>query len=315
MESYLGHGLEFNKVTVPQAQHMLRRVRAVLNEQRTSSAIWNSHRDPGYLKLVMMEQALQQHVDENVAQAPVAIDVNDPKTKATMKKAEQGRPLNPDEQKTITAMAMMKKEGAEPIGEVNEKQIKRDLDSGMSLDAVIGKHANKRLTNTDAIRKVIQQHARVKKDQAGSRRMVKEQNELQQAQVVLAAQDMIDRIQGMIEDVSEMQYKDLPALSASIKADPNLGADKAAQFQSQATGALTELLNSLQAGKTGLESAQGVLTGQTAGIQGLDAMAAGTAPAGGDELDLSLDANLEAPVEPEEPKTEPDETSLGRKRR
>ena len=262
MESYLGHGLEFNKVTVPQAQHMLRRVRAVLNEQRTSSAIWNSHRDPGYLKLVMLEQALQQHVDENVAQAPVAIDVNDPKTKATMKKAEQGRPLNPDEQKTITAMAMMKKETAKP-----------------------------------------------------KKQMVKEQNELQQAQVVLAAQDMIDRIQGMIEDVSEMQYKDLPALSASIKADPNLGADKASQFQSQATGALTELLNSLQAGKTGLESAQGVLTGQTAGIQGLDAMAAGGAPAAGDELDLSLDANLEAPVEPEEPEAEPDETSLGRKRR
>ena len=264
MESYLGHGLEFNKVTVPQAQHMLRRVRAVLNEQRTSSAIWNSHRDPGYLKLVMMEQALQQHVDEATTQAPVAIDIKDPKTQATMKKAEQGRPLTPDEQKTITAIAMMKKETAKP-----QKQ------------------------------------------------MVKEQNELQQAQVVLAAQDMIDRIQGMIEDVSEMQYKDLPALSASIKADPNLGADKASQFQSQATGALTELLNALQAGKNGLESAQGVLTGQAAALPGLDAMAAGAAPApaAGDDLDLSVDANLQAPVEPEEPDAEPDETSLGRKRR
>lgn len=241
---------------------MLRRVRAVLNEQRTTSAIWKSHKDPSYLRLVMMEQALQQHVEENTAQAPVAIDVNDPKTKATMKKAEQGRPLSPDEQKTITAMAMMKKEGTKP-----------------------------------------------------QKRMVKEQNELQQAQVVLAAQDMIDRIQGMIEDVSEMQYKDLPALSASIKADPNLGADKASQFQSQATGALTELLNSLQAGKTGLESAQAVLTGQAAGIQGLDAMATGATPAAGDDLDLSLDANLQAPVEPEEPEAEPDEASLGRKRR
>jgi hypothetical protein len=42
---------------------------------------------------------------------------------------------------------------------VNAKQIKKDLDSGMSVDAVIGKHANKRTTNTDEIRKVIQQHA------------------------------------------------------------------------------------------------------------------------------------------------------------
>jgi len=42
---------------------------------------------------------------------------------------------------------------------VNVKQIKKDLDSGMSYDAVIGKHANKKLTNTGEIRKVIQQHA------------------------------------------------------------------------------------------------------------------------------------------------------------
>ena len=42
---------------------------------------------------------------------------------------------------------------------VNVKQIKKDLDSGMSTDAVIGKHANKRTSNTDEIRKIIQQHA------------------------------------------------------------------------------------------------------------------------------------------------------------
>lgn len=47
----------------------------------------------------------------------------------------------------------------EQLDELNVKQIKKDLDSGMSYDAVIGKHANKRTTNTDEIRKVIKQHA------------------------------------------------------------------------------------------------------------------------------------------------------------
>ena len=59
-------------------------------------------------------------------------------------------------------------EEAEQIEEVNVNQIKKDLDSGMSHDAVIGKHANKRTTNTDAIRKVIKQHAwdkRMKKEE------------------------------------------------------------------------------------------------------------------------------------------------------
>lgn len=50
--------------------------------------------------------------------------------------------------------------GSQDLAEgVNAKQIKRDLDTGMSHDAVIGKHANKRMTNTDEIRRVIQQHA------------------------------------------------------------------------------------------------------------------------------------------------------------
>jgi len=44
------------------------------------------------------------------------------------------------------------------MNSINERRIKKDLDSGMSRDAVVGKYANKRLTNTDAIRKVIQRY-------------------------------------------------------------------------------------------------------------------------------------------------------------
>ena len=59
-------------------------------------------------------------------------------------------------------------EGTDRIDELNVKQIKKDLESGMSHDAIIGKHANKRTTNTDEIRRVIQQHAwnkRMKKEE------------------------------------------------------------------------------------------------------------------------------------------------------
>lgn len=59
-------------------------------------------------------------------------------------------------------------EGPDRVDELNIKQIKKDLESGMSHDAIIGKHANKRTTNTDEIRRVIQQHAwnkRMKKEE------------------------------------------------------------------------------------------------------------------------------------------------------
>ncbi len=153
-----------------------------------------------------------------------------------------------------------------------------------------------------------------------SRHMVSE-SEVQQAQVVLAAQDMVDRIQGMLEDISEMQFKDLPALANSIKND--MGTEQATQFQSAASAALTQLLTAVQAGKTELEGAQGVLTGQAPTVPGADA-AAGALPGaepspdlGGDlggaegDVDLSLDANLDTEGDEEEEMG----AALGRERR
>jgi hypothetical protein len=140
--------------------------------------------------------------------------------------------------------------------------------------------------------------------------MVKE-SEIQTAQVVLAAQDMVDRIQGMMEDISEMQFKDLPALVNSIRND--MGVDQATQFQTQASAALSNLLTAVQAGKTEMESAQGVLTGQAPVVPGQDATAMPAAPAAGEEeVDLSLDANLPAGEEEEEEQVS---VGLGRERR
>jgi hypothetical protein len=150
-----------------------------------------------------------------------------------------------------------------------------------------------------------------------NRAMVSE-SEVQQAQVVLAAQDMIDRIQGMLEDISEMQFKDLPALANSIKND--MGTEQATQFQSAASAALTQLLTAVQSGKTELESAQGVLTGQAPTVPGADDMAGGlpTAPGAGADLggaegdaDLSLDANLDIEGDEDEEMG----AALGRERR
>ena len=76
---------------------------------------------------------------------------------------------------------------------VNEKQIKKDLDSGMSHDAVIGKHANKRTTNTDEIRKVIQQHA-------WSKRMKKEETEEK------IAEDAYEEIPMMMRQLEYIAY-------------------------------------------------------------------------------------------------------------
>jgi hypothetical protein len=104
----------------------------------------------------------------------------------------------------------------------------------------------------------------------------------------------IDRMQKMLEEVSEMQFKDLPALADSIKND--MGAEQASGFQSASAAALTQLLSAIQTAKTEMESAQGVLTGAAPMVPGTEPMAGDelpTEPAGDDlEAELDIDANL-----------------------
>ena len=145
-------------------------------------------------------------------------------------------------------------------------------------------------------------------------RMVREQSELQQAQVVLAAQDMVDRLQGVLEDISEMQFKDLPALADSIKND--IGVDQATQFQSSASTALTQLIAAVQAGKTELQNAQGILTGQAPQVPGADDMGAMPPAAAADELAGEVDdLDAAAADAADDIEDAADDDMLGRERR
>ena len=133
------------------------------------------------------------------------------------------------------------------------------------------------------------------------------ESEVQQAQVVLAAQDMVDRIQDTLEDVTEMKFKDLPALVNSIRSE--VGTSEAQQYMNEANAALDTLIACVQDTKTAIESAQGVLTGQEPVVPGED---------DSDVADLDepadMDVEVDAEVDAEEPSSDL-EASLGRARR
>ena len=272
MEQYFGPSMDVQRLDLKNAQRMLARLQSLIREHRATTRRHFSEQDPAYLRMVMMEQALAARVREEMI--PVAtpatakpttqnshtaqkttVDVKDPKLAAALKKSQAGQSLTPDEQKMVSAAALMQQ----------ESRLRRAL-------------------------------------------VTLKESEVQQAQVVLAAQDMVDRIQSMIEDTTEMQFKELPALVDSIR--NQIGMDQAVQFQTDAAAALTGLVQSLQGTKTSLEQGLGVVTGQAQATPALDAaMAAGDTgelppPQGGEaEVDLSLDANLpaEEPEEPEQP--------------
>lgn len=145
-------------------------------------------------------------------------------------------------------------------------------------------------------------------------RRLREASEIQQAQVVLASQDMVDQVQKMSEQVSSMQFKDLPALVDQIKNE--VGVDQATQFNGDASAALSGLLQNLGGAKQQLEVALGVVTGQAPQIPGADLGTTLSAP-GEEELDVDaemptpdgeedIDAEMDANIEP---------AGLGRERR
>jgi len=124
-------------------------------------------------------------------------------------------------------------------------------------------------------------------------RRLHEASEVQQAQVVLASQDMVDQVQKMSEQISAMQFKDLPALVDQIKNE--VGVDQAMQFNTDATAALAGLLQNLQGAKTQLEQALGVVTGQAPVVPGadMDAGLAGELPAELPAPDAEIETDIE----------------------
>ena len=150
-------------------------------------------------------------------------------------------------------------------------------------------------------------------------RIVVENEEVEKSQVILAAQEMVDSIQKMVEEVSDMLVKELPAVVDGVNSE--VGTNEGQQFNDQVTQALTALQAALTGSKTGIQGALNVITGNGGGFgaeAGMGDMGAdlGGAPDMGGEAELGGELGGEEPMGelPEEPAEEPT-PSLGRSTR
>jgi hypothetical protein len=297
-ESYFGSRISFDRLTRNQTRMMLSKVRGVLGEHRSTTARHTSQQDPKYLQLVMMEQALSSRLREEGVIVPGGGGGATNPGQPTAGAAPGSTPPNPTTQQPgqptsqpqdpKLAMAMQKSAAGQQLTPAEQQLV---AGAAMAM-------AESRLRREYRILK---------------------ESEIQQAQVVLAAQDLVDKMQDMVEEVSELQFKDLPALVESIK--NQVGVDQAMQFNTDATGALAGLLQNLQGAKQQLEAALGVVTGTggpdmsaiaNAGAAGGDMGAAG-ADMGAAGADMGLAGP--PPGEEEEPPAAPAGAALGRARR
>ena len=201
-ESYFGGRIRLDTFSRRQTRDLLGRVRGLVKEHRKTPEFHQSEKNPTYLKLIMLEQVLTKKMHEEVPTAMQSGTVAPTATVSTQSGA-QAKALE-------TAKIRAAQESGREQIKLLQQQI-ADIQKSMNNPAMAAAMENRK-------------HNRL------YRRL--QESEIQQAQVVLAAQDMVDRVQKMLEDVTSMQFKDLPALADQVKNE--VGVEQSAQFNADA---------------------------------------------------------------------------------
>jgi len=297
-ESYFGDTINVDVISPRQARMMLNKVSKLVNEHRATPDFHHSEQNPTYLKLMMMERVLKAKVNETPT---VAVGSTAGATNNQQQSTTGMPPVNP----TVAAGDAAKKQ---------QQQAQVNSISDPKLKAAMQK-ATQGQTLNPMDQQMVAQAALQTESKSMRRQLYRllRESEVQQAQVVLAAQAMVDEIQTMLEETTKMQFKDLPGLVSEMK--NQYGVDRAMQFNTDAVAAISALVQSIQTAKQQMDQALGVVTGQASpvmpgeepGEESMDEL-----PLPGDEPDLDTDAGMEE-LPPEEP--EMNGAGLGRTKR
>jgi hypothetical protein len=298
-ESYFGDKINVDVISGRQAHFMLNKVRRLIIEHRQTPAFHVSEQNPTYLKLMMMEKVLAAKVKET-STVPVGAAAG-AQQNVQNQQANMAQP-NPT---VATGQAAEKAKRLAQINNISDPQLKVAMQKA-TQGQQLSQQDQQMVANA-----ALQTESRQLRHQLY--RVLRE-SEVQQAQVVLAAQDMVDEIQKVIEQITSMQFKDLPALVDQI--ENQLGIEQAGQFNTGATAALGNLVQNLQATKQQMDQAKGILTGQAApAIPGLGGTGAQPNMGGGMGMgdEMSMGGEEMPPEEMPEPETGSPE--LGRAKR
>ena len=254
-ESYFGDSINVDVISPRQARTMLNKVQKLVTEHRSTPAFHHSEKNPTYLKLMMLERVLKAKVKET---ATIGVGDAAGADKNTAQNAAQNAQAKPNAN-VVAGDAAAKQKMQQQVNTISDPKLKSAID----------KAAIKKQPLTPDEEQYIAGAALQTESKTMRRQLYRilRESEVQQAQVVLAAQAMSDDIQTMLEEVSSMQFKTLPRLIDEMK--NQVGVDQAMQFNTDATEVLGTLVQTLQSSKQSMDQAIGVVTGdQSASMMG-----------------------------------------------
>jgi hypothetical protein len=266
MQAKLGWNIKTENLKVNDAVAMLESVSNKLTAVRNSNKAHVSEKDANYTGMLMAQQVLESFISEK-AKNPYAIGMasamkttgdKPPLKKSTINKAHKiAKGIDESSTQSVYRVGgYYTKNGDDKpvtlkVNASSENEAKEKASAQLSVD-----HKNYRATTVTKLNdKGIAKNESVEN---AIRRMINE-DEVTQAQSVMAAKDMVDSIQGMLEDISKMVNEQLPPLTDSIRS--NIGDQQAQAFSAAATETLNSLLSQVQAARESVNNAVLGLTG------------------------------------------------------
>jgi len=131
----------------------------------------------------------------------------------------------------------------------------------------------------------------IAKKQGGESEEVKESEDLEQAETVLASKNLVDTLQGMIEDLGKMQNEDLAAITDQMQTQ--FGVDQAGNFNANVNGIIDNLLNAAKEAKESVNNEVLMLQGEAPASMGDEDPSLDVPADDGDSLEIEEPADVE----------------------
>ena len=222
IESRFGFKIDYRHMTPAKATKMINFINESMRKLKESTAIHKASQDPRYMEMQLVKESLNKYMKDYK-----------PSNVPGKKSAPKLEPVKHTSKSAISEMSRGK----------NYQLISRAVELASQGKPIPGKYLEgfvpllKKLNE----RKIME-------------------GELGKSEVILAAKDMVDTLQDMIEDLSRMVNEELPPLVDSIR--DQVGSQQADSFSAAATQSLSTLLDSVKSSRESLDAGARQLAGE-----------------------------------------------------
>ena len=165
-----------------------------------------------------------------------------------------------------------------------------DIETNESFDSVHTDEYQKNKLFLDIINAEIKERSEAGENIATAEAETVKEGAEEEATLVMAAKDMVDRVTGWMEDTAEMQTEAMLEIGDKIRDE--MGVDKSEEFINAVKPALESLFTSLESTRDSLTSGVAILTGE-----GAPQTMGDEVPAEEPEMEPTVDAEAGADVE------------------